>query len=734
MPRVSHIQTNFTAGEISPRLLGRVDVAKYANGAKTMENAYPLVHGGSKRRGGTRFVAEAKNDDKLARLISFIFSRTQAFVLEAGDAYIRFYNPDGQILSGSTPYEIVSPYLEADLAALHYVQSADVMFKAHTGYAMRKLVRYANTNWKLSTIPFFVPPTAEIGDRPNTTVTLGSASVGATTATAAAASFQNADVGRYIESGAGRALITAFTSVTVVDVTVEDAFASVGPIPAASWKITESPKTQITPSAAGPVGAAITLTLAAAGWKETSQVNHEGKFVEVNGGLAQITEVTSDTVADAIVRTVLASTTAAPSESWALRENVWNATDGYPRAVNLFEQRLVAGGSPGYPQTVWGTRVAEYDNLAIGSADDDGFEFTIAADQVNSIEHLAQLRDLIPLTIGGEFTMSGGVEAPLGPNNVRVRSQTAYGANECRPVRVGNELIFIQRGGRKVRSIAYRAESESYSAPDISILAEHITDGGEDGGIFEMAYTQEPDQLVWMVRGDGVLVTMAIDRDQDAIGFARQVTDGAFESVASIPNGDTDQLWAIVEREIDGNTVRYIEVFDPDLQTDCAITGTTGGAATALWAGLDHLEGKTVQVVQDGFYGGEYVVEGGEITLDFAAVNVEIGLPYTSTLVPVPPEVPTGQGTGQGNAMSVHEIVVRFQDSIGAKVNGQTIPVRNFAATGVLDSPLVPFSGDKRVENLGWEKGGTELVTITQELPFSMTVLAVIYRMSVNDG
>lgn len=733
MPRVSHIQTNFTSGELSPRLLGRVDIAKYANGAKTMENAYALVHGGSKRRSGTRFIAEAKNDDQLARLVPFIFNRTQAFVLEMGDEYIRFFTPDGQILLASAPYEITSPYMETDLAAVHFVQSADLMFKSHESYPIRQLVRYENTNWKLSALPLFVSPTAEIGDRPDTTVTLGAAIVGATTATAAAAAFLDADVGRYIEVEAGRALITGFTSTTVVDVTVEDAFDSVGPHASGDWVITESPKATLTASAAGPVGAAITLTLGVAGWKETAQVNHEGKFAEINGGLVEITEVTSDTVADGVVRSALSGTTAAPSESWALRENAWNARDGYPRAVNLYEQRLVAAGSPGHPQTIWGTKTAEYDNFATGVADDDGFEFTIAADQVNSIEHLAQARDLVPLTLGGEFTMSGGVELPLTPTNVRARSQTTYGTAECRPVRVGNEIIMVQRGGRKIRAVGFKADADAYSAPDISILAEHITDGGEDGGIFEMAYTQEPDQLVWMVRGDGVLVTMAIDRDQDAIGFARQVTDGFFESVAAIPNGDTDQLWAVVEREIGSQTKRYIEVFDPALQTDCAITGTTGGAPATVWSGLDHLEGKTVQVVQDGFYGGEYVVAGGEITLNIAATDVEIGLPYTSTLVPLPPEVQTGQGTGQGNAMSVHEIVVRFQDSIGAKVNDQTIPTRNFAADEVLDSPLVPFTGDKRVTNLGWKKGGEELVTITQELPFAMTVLAVIYRMTVND-
>lgn len=734
MPRVSVIQTNFTAGEISPRLLGRVDVSKYANGAKTMENFYPLVHGGAKRRPGTRFIAAAKNNNKFARMIPFIFSRSQAFALEVGEGYTRFFTNAGQILSGSTPYEIASPYQEADLEDLHFVQSADTMFKAHTSYPMRKLVRLANTNWKLSTLTFTPPPSEELGDRPATGLTLGAVTGTGITATAAAASFLASAVGRYIESGAGRALITGYSSTTVVTVTIIDDFASTS-ITSGNWTITESPKTTCTASAASPVGSAITLTLAAAGWKNDAQVSHVGKFVEINGGLVEITSLDGGnptTVANGIVRTALESTTVAPSGAWAIRENVWNSVDGYPRAVSLFEQRLIAAGTNAFPQTMWGSRTAEHTNFADGVADDDGFSFTIAADQVNSIEHLPQLNELIPLTYGGEFSMSGGENA-LTPTNVRVRAQTARGCNTCRPVRVGDEVIFAQRGGRKIRAIGDSDGLGKYRAPDLTVLAEHITDGGEDGGIFEMALSQEPDQVVWMVRGDGTLVTMSIDRDQDAVGFARQVTQGYFDSVCVIPNDDVDQVWTIVEREINGSTVRYIEVFDPDLQTDCAITGTTGGAPASVWSGLDHLEGMEVVVVQDGYYGGTYTVESGSITLNVPAVSVEIGLGYTSTLTPVPPEVPTGQGTGQGNAMSVHEFVIRFQDTIGGKVNGNTVETRRFSADPVLDVPLVPQTYDHPVAADGWKRGGEELVTIVQDLPFSMTVLACIYRMTVND-
>ena len=115
MPRVSPIITSFNAGELSPQLYGRVDVGKYANGCRVMQNFVPLVHGPARRRPGTYFIAATKTSNKKARLIPFEFSVTQAYVLEFGHKYIRFYKDQGQIFSGESPYEIASPYAEADL-------------------------------------------------------------------------------------------------------------------------------------------------------------------------------------------------------------------------------------------------------------------------------------------------------------------------------------------------------------------------------------------------------------------------------------------------------------------------------------------------------------------------------------------------------------------------------------------------------------------------------------------
>jgi len=85
MPKVWPIQTNFTAGQISPRLHGRVDINKYKNGVKTQKNAYSLPHGGVVRRSGTKYIADVKTSSKKVRLVRFEFSITQAYIIEFGE-------------------------------------------------------------------------------------------------------------------------------------------------------------------------------------------------------------------------------------------------------------------------------------------------------------------------------------------------------------------------------------------------------------------------------------------------------------------------------------------------------------------------------------------------------------------------------------------------------------------------------------------------------------------------
>lgn len=207
-----------------------------------------------------------------------------------------------------------------------------------------------------------------------------------------------------------------------------------------------------------------------------------------------------------------------------------------------------------------------------------------------------------------------------------------------------------------------------------------------------MAYQQQPDAFIWLVRTDGVMVTMAIDRAQEVIAWSRQITAGGFESVASIPSDSNDVVYALVRREIGGQVVRYVEVFDSTLYTDAAVTGSSDAGATT-WAGLNHLEGQTVDVVADGSVMPVQVVSSGQITLSRKAYRVEIGLHFESTIQTLTPEVGTTEGTTQSAKKRTSEVTMRFLETTGAECNGQVIPFRTFGPK-ILNQPAPLFTGD----------------------------------------
>jgi hypothetical protein len=148
MPRVTHIQTNFTAGELSPGTLGRVDIERYPNGCKIIENANVLVQGGVTNTYGSYFVNAAKNANKRNRLIPFVYSTTQAYILEFGDLYLRFYINNARVeTSPGVAYELATPYTEAMLSSLDYTQRGDTMFVFHPSVEPYRVRRFADNLW-----------------------------------------------------------------------------------------------------------------------------------------------------------------------------------------------------------------------------------------------------------------------------------------------------------------------------------------------------------------------------------------------------------------------------------------------------------------------------------------------------------------------------------------------------------------------------------------------------------
>lgn len=661
--RANLIKTNFTAGEITPRLMGRVDIARYANGAKVIENAVCVVQGGVMRRPGSRFAAAAKLGNQKARLIPYVFNRSQAYVLEFGNGYLRFFQNGAQLVNDdNTPYEIASPFNADMLPAVNYVQGADTMFLVHESVKPHRLQRRGQLDWVLEPCPFEVEPFDEVRDTPQ--------------------KWCKPSVKEYVGSE--------------ITLTLSDE----------------------EPPAEGDG------TLTGDGWT-TEDV---GSYVRINSGLVLIKSVTDSQKAVGTIRTILTATQAASPGAWTREDTVWNDEFGYPGAVTLYQQRLVLAGSVRYPQSIWFSETGVYLSFELGTDDDKAISFTVSSDQLNPIVHLAQMNTLIALTYGGEFTITAGNNAAITPTNISVKNPSPYGCNNIRPVRVGTEIMFMQRANRKLYAVAYDPDSfVSYSANDMTVLSEHIT----ASGVVDMAYQQQPDAFIWLVRNDGSMATMAIDRPQDVVGWSRQVTEGAFESVATIPSENNDVIYALVRREVNGQTVRYVELFDSSLNTDAAVTGTSEAGAT-VWSGFSHLEGRAVDVVADGSVMPQQVVSGGQITLTRKAYRIEAGLHYETTIQTLTPEIGTSEGTTQNTRKRTSEVTLRFLETTGAECNGQVIPFRNFGPK-ILNQPAPLFTGDHNWGKLGWERG-EDTLTIQQRQPLPFHLLAIIITFTSNAG
>lgn len=180
------IQTSFTSGELSPYLKGRVDINRYFSGAEILRNWIVKPQGGIIRRSGTRFVSVVKDQTKKTILRRFQYSTNQAYVLEFGEGYIRFFKNGGAVLDAGVPVEVVTDYVESDLPDLCFAQSADVLFIAHVNHLPVKLSRFSDTDWELEDLVTLDGP--YLSEYGTSTLTI-SEQVRTATATASAATF-----------------------------------------------------------------------------------------------------------------------------------------------------------------------------------------------------------------------------------------------------------------------------------------------------------------------------------------------------------------------------------------------------------------------------------------------------------------------------------------------------------------------------------------------------------------
>lgn len=502
-----------------------------------------------------------------------------------------------------------------------------------------------------------------------------------------------------------------------------------------------SPQTTLDPDRKQPVGSTVGVTAGAAAFR-TSDI---GKIITIYGGVIELTTWNTTTTMQGVIRSVLGDSvnsdpTAAPSGAWKLESPSWSDENGWPRTGDFFQGRLYPASTDEEKTTFWGSASDNYSNFAIGVSDEDAVNYTIASRKVNQIQWIAENNsNLVIGTTGAELIANGsGNDNALisGTNPPFIDRPSSNGVAPIQPVQASlRTLLFVDRSRRKIFSLGYSPEADGNASQELTLGAEHITESRVKLG--PLAYQSRLDPRLYFVREDGQLVGLTHFPEQKVIGATRRTTQGFFDAcaVSPSPTGESDRVWVVVRRDINGFTRKFIEVFEPDheglagrawtsLQTDCAVvvSGITGTTIS-----IPHLKGMEVDVIKNGVYLGPHQITGTTLTVQEELVEydvLEIGLHYDSSCVSMRPAVKGG--VIEGLPRSWVSLFARVHDSKGGKGNGESF---EYPTENVVDGSL--YTGDLRINGTGYSTD--ERFTILQDEPYPMTLLCAFGTLDVGE-
>lgn len=551
MGRVAPVYPTFAKGEVSPLMFGRIDIEQYPSCLDKCRNMWVRPYGCASRIVGTEYIQSTKNNSR-ARLLKFVFSATDAYTIEVGAGYFRFYNDGGYVLKEEADdwatgtsykignfvtetdkmyycledhtagtfaddlaankwveqniYEVPNDFTEFQIDSLQYVQLDDIIKMTclpdnndNSTARPRELVRNAPDDWEFKEVEFKSTPYL---DENITDIKLtASGDSGSITLTSDADFFQESHIGSFFWLG---------STVTVDDEEVQ--------------------------------------------------------------GFVKITSYTNARSVGAKVQSKLSTTSA--TKIWG--EGAWSDYRGYPAVIGLFDGRLYYARTPHQPRNVYGSVPYAYEKFTppVNNEDDGAINIELATNangDGSDIKWLIGASYLLCGTYGGEFVIKGTGDSAITPTDISARQRSNWGGEPIQPIVAGSFVHFIQRNGAKLRQFQYDYYYDTYKAVDVSIFSEHLL----ETGIKQIAYQKNIDSVIYLLRNDGKVVLLTLEQDQSVQAWALLDFDGVVESIETIPaySGLYDEVWFIIRRKINGNTVRYIERMQdpitPEIQQNC---------------------------------------------------------------------------------------------------------------------------------------------------------------------
>ena len=746
MAQYNYLKNNFTAGQVSPRLDFRSDLVRHKNGVRTLENFVIMPHGGIRSRPGTKFVTEVKDSSKAVRLVDFQASTSAVYIIEMGDEYFRFIKDRAQIESGGSPYEVAHPYDETEVFEVRYVQSADVMYMVHPNYPVRRLNRFADTNWTVTTPTFTDGPYGpiQIG---GTTLT-NSATSGSITITASAPTFAATDTTgtngtglsdrllRIQEGSNWRTLkITGYTSSTVVTAEI---------VPDETGTTTNFSGT----------GANDTWRLGA--WSSTTGYPSTVAFYENRlvfggndtypdtiwfSGIDDYENFTPDVEADDAVDFIAASE--------KVNRIRWLSPNKSLRMGTTGSEFEISGGSDTLSISPTNFRVTRATNYGANTVDPILVEnatlfwqrsgkvlreYTYSFEQDNYVA--------VDLTLISEDIARGKAKQmayQLEPDNVVwVVTETGefIGLTYMRSQDVVGWHKHIMGGtDALVKSVAVIPQTEE---DEVYVLVSRTIDGSTAQYIEYMdeTFVDKTNKDAYFVdsgvhfRGTTPAATLTLSA---ITGNGITVTAGS----SVFASGDVGKSIRV------GNGRAKITAYTSgtEVTADVLRDFTSTSAASGAWTlstdtitGLDHLEGETVTILADGGTHPTRVVSSGQVTLDGQYTDVAVGLGYTQKMETLPIDYSSNTGTQLGSRSRVTEVTISFYESVGGKFGynaDNTRPILNAIAEMDEGVPLQTKEIIRRPDH-GFRDEAT--MAVTQDQPLPMTLLGLVMKIETSNA
>lgn len=757
-------QLAFTTGEVSPDVSSRFDLEQYKSALLEAENVVIRPYGAVAKRQGSQYVGQVKYSDKPTRLFEFTTNTNNSFMLEFGDKYIRVWN-----YGIYTGIEVTTPFTSDILFDLNCNQSGDVMFICSGKYPIQTLSRYSDTDWRMSTYKLTEQPYDEINTDNGHTLT-----VNGDTITSTKDLFTQDMVGSviqiayYVEAvhtkSAGEVVekkVKRYMQAQTIEKTYNNINYNVETYSTdteLSWKFTTH----------GTWEGTVKLQISnndGQTWKDyrtyTSNkdynVTDTGK-IEAGARLKYVSDIKSGSVncdlsimpftqygiveiksvtdaKNAKVNVLNGIKEGEPSYQWKLGS--WNRGRGYPKLCTFYQDRFVVAATDSKPNFIWFSRTGDYPNFGVEKVegtitDDSAITLPVINRKMCEIRHLVPANDLIILTSGNEWIVSG--DKTITPTNCNLKTQTQRGALSCEPQFIGNRCVFVQERGGTVRDMGYSYESDNYTGQDLTLFVKTLVKGHV---AVTSAYAQDPDSIIYYVRDDGQLNCLTYIPEQKVYGWSHFVTNGKYRYVESVAEGEQDTIYFVVDRVINNKSVKCIERSIPlytednsDVFLDCYVK--VANSIKTDYINAPHLVGQMVDIVIDGQQMPSRVVPPtGVIKLDGKANVITVGLPYTTKIKIPSVEQQINDGTLQGRVATVSRVVLRMYKSFGGKV-GRTFDRMD-------DITLPPnelFTGDKPVilPKMGINYSTDTSICIKHSDPFPFNLLSITRIVEIGGG